>query len=258
MQTSLRRIGLLTIAGSLSLTALLAIVVLLTADFNRGSINILATTSLVGLFSLLALPGGVLLDRGRNRPLAWTSLGLALLAFLLLVGQVWDAGVGWRATGLAVIWAFAVAELAMLEARRRDGESRASSIAFWAAVTLAVMIGLILSAAVLDVVHDVAEGALLRVLGVAAVANILLVLLQPILRRLGEETAGAAREHRFVVAVDALPSTPPGERGYWLRSNGATEIECALPSRDFASAVAEAIRTLERRGARVERVERIG
>jgi MFS family permease len=258
VQTSLRRLGLLTIAGSLSLTALLAIVVLLTADFNRGSVNILATTALVALFSLLALPGGVLLDRGRNRRLAWTSLGLALLAFLLLEGQLWEAGPGWRPTGLAVIWAFALAEIAMLEARRREGESQAASIAFWAAGTLAVVIALILSAAVLDVVHGVAEGAALRVLGVAAVANILLVLLQPILRRLGEEPAAPAREHRFVVAVDALPSTPPTERGYWLRSNGAKEIECALPGRDFASAVAEAIRTLERSGARVERVERIG
>jgi len=64
-----KRLALVALVASLSATALLAIGILLFAEFDDTSGRILATTALIGLFSLLTLPAGALLDRGEARML---------------------------------------------------------------------------------------------------------------------------------------------------------------------------------------------
>jgi hypothetical protein len=67
--------------------------------------------------------------------------------------------------------------------------------------------------------------------------NVFLIIVQPLLRRLDSEPRGG-----FRVRI----ATEPG---------GSEELE--LSGRDFADAVARAIRKLERDGRRVTRVERL-
>jgi hypothetical protein len=73
-------------------------------------------------------------------------------------------------------------------------------------------------------------------LAALAVLNVFLVVLQPLLRRLGGERA------RFRVRIEVKPG-------------GAEEIE--LAGRDFAAALADGVRRAERGGGRVVRVERL-
>jgi hypothetical protein len=58
-----KRLFALVLVFALCTSALLAIGILLLGEFDETQARILVTT---GLFSLLALPGGVLLDQGRS------------------------------------------------------------------------------------------------------------------------------------------------------------------------------------------------
>jgi hypothetical protein len=63
-----KRLFALALVVSLSASGLIAIGILVFGEFDDTSARILATTALTGLFSLLSLPAGVLIDRGRARP----------------------------------------------------------------------------------------------------------------------------------------------------------------------------------------------
>ncbi len=257
MQTTLRRAILIGIAAALSASALLGIAVVLTGDLDGTSGRVLGTTALIGGFSLLALPAGVLLDQRRRQGIAWLSLALDAVAFLLIAAMLWEIGTEWKPALIFTIFAAALAEICMLQARRRAGESTAASMLVLVATVLALALALLLSAAVLD--FD-AGGASFQLVAVLAIANFLLVLLQPIFRRLGEEPRHVAAPegagHRLLLVVDRVPRRELP--GYVVRSGERREIECAFNgSHDFAGAVAEAIRTLESEGSLVERVERI-
>ena len=101
-----KRLFLWGLGGSLSVTALLAIGILLFAEFDELAGRILATTALLGLFSLLSLPAGVLLDQGRFAPLAWASLGLNAVGFFLAMLLLWQEDGGsdteWKVLATAV------------------------------------------------------------------------------------------------------------------------------------------------------------
>ena len=72
-----KRILLLGVAGLLSATALLAIVILLAGHFGSTQGKILGSTALLAGYALLALPAVVLLDQGRDRRLALATASLA-------------------------------------------------------------------------------------------------------------------------------------------------------------------------------------
>ena len=259
MDTTLRRVLLIGMATALSVSALLGILVVLMGDFGGDSARVLGTSALVGLFSVLALPAGVLLDQGRNRSLARLALGLDALAFLLIEAALWNLTEEWKPALVVTLFAAALAELCTLQARSRPGESQTARLLVVVASTLAIVLALLLSAAVLD--FGPSSGSF-QLVAVVAIANFLLVLLQPIFRRLGEEpqrpvVAPAGGGHRLLLVVDRLPRRDLP--GYVARPGSRGEIECAFNgSHDFAGAVAEAIRTLESEGSLVARVERLG
>ena len=68
-------------------TAALAVGILLFSDFDETAARILGTTAAISFFSLLALPGSVLLDRRASPVVAWASLALAAVGFALVLAQ---------------------------------------------------------------------------------------------------------------------------------------------------------------------------
>jgi hypothetical protein len=84
--------------------------------------------------------------------------------------------------------------------------------------------------------NEIDDGGYYRTLAALAVLNVFLIVVQPLLRKLEPAARGG-----FRVRV----ATEPG---------GEQELE--LSGRDFADAVARAIRKLEREGRRVNRIER--
>src|SRR5919202_1704849 len=117
-----KRLFALVLVTALCASALLAIGILLLGEFDETQARILVTTGLIGFFSLLALPGGVLLDQGRHRALAWTLICLAVFCFVVAMTLTWgdaDSDDLWRVAGSATAVTGAFSQAATATSRRR-------------------------------------------------------------------------------------------------------------------------------------------
>jgi hypothetical protein len=219
------------IVGALCVTAAVAIAVLLTGSFEHTEWRILATTSAVSAFGLLAVPAGMLLERGMAVTLARASAALIAAAFVLTLFVVWDGGSSFlgKTWGVVLTLALATAQAATVEARRRDNDSQlVRRLTAGSTLTGALLAAL----GVLGILSEIHGVTYYRVIGAIAVLDVLLLALTAILRR---GTGPIAQTHR-------------------LRIDGEL-IEA--PGRDFASAVSAAIRSAERDGKSVARIERL-
>ena len=84
-----RRILLSAVVAVLTLTALLAIAILLFGSFGETEGRILGTTLLLAVFGLLALPSVILLDQRRLPGLAVPGVVLAAASFGLATAGMW-------------------------------------------------------------------------------------------------------------------------------------------------------------------------
>jgi hypothetical protein len=226
-----RKLLLTAIIGALCLTAAIAVVILLSGHFDETSWRILATTSAVSFFGLLGVPVGMLLERGRALVLARLSGVLTLAAFALTLAVIWRQwadGVG-KTWGVVLTLAVAAAQAAVVEARRRDTDTPAISLLTGGSMLTGAALAIMGTAAILT---EIDNGTYYRALGAVAVIDVLLLAIVAVLRR-GE--GPIAHAHR-------------------IRINGEL-IEAS--GRDFAAAVAAAIRTTENEGKTVRRIERV-
>lgn len=182
--------GLLVAAVlSLAATAALAILILLFSDFGSTEGRILGTTAAISFFSLLALPGGILLEHRRAQALGVASIALAAGAFVLVLAWIWTSGNSEtlaRLAGAATAFAAAATQVAGLTARSRDTDPSSVRFAYAGASGLALVLASMTTFAIYEEVDS--EG-FYRVLAALAVLDVFLVLLQPFLRRLGTAAA---------------------------------------------------------------------
>ena len=233
-----KRALLLALVASLVATAALAIGIVLFGDFGETEGRILATTGLIASFSLLALPAGLLLDARRLLPLAWASLALAGGGLLLALAMVWDVAdsgsdtVGKLALTL-VVFAVASAQVAATASRLRREDPRAVAPLFALSTALVLVVAAMAAAAAWA---EIDSETYFRLLAAGAVADVLLVALQPIVRRMG---------------------APRGRPAFALRLEGrdGASREVEIEGRDLADAVARAVRAAEREGVDVARIE---
>lgn len=183
-----KRLFFLGLIASLVLTAAIAIGVLLFGEFDETTGKILSTTALLALFSLVALPGGVLIDQRRHLSLAYATLVLATIAFALALGVVWrdwesEGGEAlWRTLAAFAAFAGAAAQAATTTARLRPDDTPLVRRLYVASLVLGVLLaGMIALAAALEI----DSSGYYRVLGAVAVADVLLVVVQSVARRLG-------------------------------------------------------------------------
>jgi hypothetical protein len=241
--SDLRRILLVATVSALGLTALIAIVALLSGDFGDTQVRILATTGGFGIASLISMRGTALLDRGLFLPLAWSVIGLSGLAFVLEFALVWisdgEPESLWKSLVVVVAFAGALGEIAGMLARRRTSDPDSITLLAWAAGACALLLAFLVTTAVLDEVDD---NSFYRFLGVVAVLNVLMLVLQPVVRRLGH-----------AAPVPAAPPTAPG--GFVCVLQDGRRIRREMRGSDRADAVAASLRELERRGERVHAIE---
>jgi hypothetical protein len=226
-----RKLLLRAIVGALCVTAAVAIVVLLTGSFEHTEWRILATTSAVSAFGLLAVPAGMLLERGTAVVLARTSAALTASAFMLTLVVVWDSGSSFlgRTWGVVVTLALAAAQAATVEARRRDNDTQlVRRLTVGSTLTGAVLAAL----GVLGILIEIHGTPYYRAIGAIAILDVLLLTLTAIVRR---GVGPVSQTHRIRVDGELIEA----------------------PGRDFASAVSAAIRSAERDGKAVRRIERV-
>jgi hypothetical protein len=187
---SWKRRLLLAALVSVAASALLAIGILLFGEFDDTQVRILATTFSISVYTLLLLPGTLLWERRRSRPLALANIAAAIAAFTLIQGVIWvsdDDESLWRVAGTASVAALALAQVAGTSVRRRDDDRPGVIRAFAAAsVTVAVVSLLVVYA----IWREPDGETFYRVLAALAVLDVFLVVLQPILRRLGGDEDG--------------------------------------------------------------------
>lgn len=210
-----KRLFFLGLIASLVLTAAIAIGVLLFGEFDETTGKILLTTALLALFSLVALPGGVLIDQRRHLSLAYATLVLATIAFALALGVVWrdwesDGGEAlWRTLAAFAAFAGAAAQAATTTARLRPDDTPLVRRLYVASLVLGVLLaGMIALAAALEI----DSSGYYRVLGAVAVADVLLVVVQSVARRLGgpvQATAGGARSILVTGSPEAIEAAIP-------------------------------------------------
>jgi MFS family permease len=193
MDRTLKRAFLRALVISLCATAGLAIITLLVGDFDETAGRIVATTAFISLYSLMALPGASLLDRGKHTSLGWTTLlacGVALLLAMNLVWADWrdTSETSWKLLGIATVVAGAFAQASATTWRRRPDDS--TTLVRLYGVSLVTCFGLALMI-INALLNEVEGGTYYRFLGALAVANLLAALLQPVIRRM----APTAPEH---------------------------------------------------------------
>jgi hypothetical protein len=230
-----KRLFALVLVVALSTSALIAIAILVFGEFDETQARILATTGLIGFYSLLSLPGGVLLDQNRAVTLAWTVIVLAVFSFVLAMNLTWgDIGEDtmWKLAGSATAFTGACSQTATATSRRRETDTTGVRVLYLLSIWAVFLLAVLIVAAIWESIED--EGYY-RFLGAVAVGNLLLVLLQPVSRRLSgvpKQRLEPAREgtYRLTFTLEGIPA------------HGAVE---------------EARSALERGGAKVEKVERL-
>lgn len=231
-----RRIALSAIAASLIATALLAIGILLFGDFGETEGRILGTTALLAGYALLTLPAGFLFDQARLPSLAAAVVTLAAAGLALSLTAVWTNGSSdllGKSVMTVTVFAAAATQTAALAARRRAGDPTSVRALFTASCVLALILAALATVAAWAEIDD---SLYFRIVAAVAVLDVLLVVLQPVValaRPRGEA-------HHLRLTVD------PGD-----------ELETTIEAADFAAAAARAIRTAERDGRRVVRLERV-
>ncbi|GAA4675834.1 hypothetical protein [Nocardioides nanhaiensis] len=226
-----RAVGAVTVA-TFTVAALLGVLVLVGGELGDLQVQVLLTTLLVGAASVAALcylttagspqwpvgaAGGVLL----TLPVA---AGLVLVWF-----QPQDAEGLARAFGVGAVLSASWAQVCVLVALARGGAPSVRVVQCLTLVPLAVL-ALVLSAMVLGA--DPGDGGL-RVLGVAAILDVLGTVVTAVLARLAEADAAAGRPHR--AGRDDVLRRPPELRA-------GLDREAAAQGRDPGELLDDAVR----------------
>jgi hypothetical protein len=234
-----RRFLLLGIVTALSATALVAIVAVLGGSFGNTEWKVLATTGGFALASLFAMRGTILLDRGQNRHLGWSVVGLSALAFLLLLQVVWidhgDNEVTWKALAISAGFAGALGQIATSIARRRPTDPPSLRPLLWSAAACALTVEALIA---YGAIFEVGDGDYYRFLAAVFILDVLLVALESVVRRLG-----------------ARPVIPAGQAAFVCVLADGSQIRRETRAGELPEAVAGALRELNARGKRVRSVE---
>jgi hypothetical protein len=215
----LKRLFLRALVASLSVTAGLAILTLLFAEFDGTAGRILATTAFLSLYSLLLLPAGVLYDWRQAVPLAAATVGLAAGGFVNAMIVVWGTEDAWKGVVSLTAFAGACAQAAALTARRRSDDSRRLGQLYVASLVLGFVLATMITVAALV---EIDEGGYYRGLGAVAVANVLAALLQPILRRMGRTGEAGVR---LVISLEREPSEEAVQRALQALANYGPRVQ---------------------------------
>lgn len=180
----LRRLVVTVIVVSFGVAALMGIIVLLGLSIGDTTWNVIATTSIVGAFSVAVLCSAALLERPA-RAFGIAGIAVSVLTAVLVIWWLWDDVLqrsGWDIVG-RVIWtgvatsaAFSLASLLLLLSDRRR-----SAVRVGLAATLG-LIALLLALTLYLVWADDVDGSVFpRVYGIVAILAALGAIVVPVL-----------------------------------------------------------------------------
>ena len=172
-------------AVSLCVCGGLSLLFLVFGETEGALWQLLTSAVLLGLFSVLAYPGAMLLDQGRGSILAWSAVLLSALGLLWAFRTVWgdfhgDDG-SWRLLVTLTACATAASQVCATTARRHETDPSAVDRLYGASTLLVYTLAGMVTLASWDVLG--ASPFFWRMLGVVALLDLVAVVLQPVFRR---------------------------------------------------------------------------
>jgi hypothetical protein len=184
---NLRRLFLYLLIGSIGLSALIGIGVLLFGNFGSIEVRVLFTTLTVTVTSIFGLACGAYLETGRGRYLPITGIALSIVAALMCFLIIWDVlddnEVFIKSFLTATMIAAACSHLSLLSLARLDKKFSWTRIAAVACVVL-------LCAILLYILWFEPEGdsdLIYRILGVLGILVASITVVTPILHKLSSK-----------------------------------------------------------------------
>lgn len=180
-QIPLKKLFLYALIGSVSVSAVLGILVILIGDFGEFEGRVLLSSLTISGASLCGLSCGAALDVKRAQVLPVCGIGLAALAALMIITGIWSEAhseVFWKSTATVAIFAAACSHMALLLLARLSPKYAWSSwVAYGAVYGVALIITVMMWA-------EVGEEPMFRLLGVAAILDGAITILIPVFHRL--------------------------------------------------------------------------
>jgi hypothetical protein len=185
---AIKRTLLRVAIAALCITALIAIVAVVSASFDETEGRILFTHVLVAVYCLLALAVATV---GERLPVL-TGAGFATctVGLVLAVIATWADRVGEPLTRWAFVFfvaSFTLAHGALVESRRRESDGAAVRAISGATIAIGAVLGATLGVAI-AAADDVSD-TFLRVIGVMAVLDVLGTTVLPIARKIERSSA---------------------------------------------------------------------
>lgn len=179
-----KKIFLIILIISLSISALLGIIIFLVGDFGLIQTKILLTTLTIGGFSLTGLCCATLLNRKRFSAFAIIGMIISVLGFLFITSLIWEI-IDWDSSNIisriviiVIIIAVSTAHASLLLLIKSDktivNVSLSTTLLFLSLVALELIV------LVINVFWDV-ENVWVRILGVFAILDVLGTIVTPIL-----------------------------------------------------------------------------
>ena len=198
---NLRRLFFYLLIGSVGLSAVIGIGVILLGNFGELEIRVLFTTLTITVTSIFGLACGAYLETGRGRyiPIAGIALSIisALMCFLVIWDLLDDSEAFIKSFVTAPMIAAACSHISLLSLARLDRRFSWSRIAAAACVTLLVTI-------LLYIIWLEPEGdsdMVYRVLGVLAVLLASLTVVTPVLHKLSRQETDMAKIDAEIVRL---------------------------------------------------------
>lgn len=186
---NLKKIFLYLLIGSVSISALLGIIVILFGNFGELESKILMTTMTVTCTSILGLACGAYFETGRGKILPMVGIGLAILSAILYIILIWnDFSNGQffvKVVLSSALLAVACSHLSLLSIARLDRKFIWSRYAVYACVWLLATILLY----IIWFEPDSSSDLVSRIIGVLSIIIAALTIITPVFHKLSHEAA---------------------------------------------------------------------
>jgi hypothetical protein len=189
---TLRRLFLYLLIGSVSLSALIGIGVLLFGNFGNFEVRVLMTTLTITVTSILGLACGAYLESGRSREMPLAGILFAVAAAVMTLLIIWNVFDRWedfiKATATATLLALCCSHLSLLSLARLDKRFAWSRVAAFFCVW-------ILAAILLYLMWWEPEGdsdLVFRVIGILSILIAAVTVITPVFHKLSASEDEAA------------------------------------------------------------------
>jgi len=181
---NLKRLFLYTLIGSVVVSALIGIGVILLGNFGEIEVRVLMTTLTVTVTSILGLANGAYYESGRGRRLPTVGITASLAAALMTLLIIWtdldDNETFIKASVTAMMFAVSTSHLSLLSLARLDRRFEWSNMA--ARVVIGMLIGILLY---LLWIQPTGDGeTIIRVIGVLSILIAAITVMTPVFHKL--------------------------------------------------------------------------